>query len=193
MSVFCPPVRRCPVLPAPLYGYLTCSSEGNNYGATCDYHCDGGYELKGVSSRVCTFSRNWEGMPAECVRKSSRKRLRMCRACKLANVLCVGMNAGLWFCVLVAMEIKSDVKTVSALLDQFYEKRRLLIMSAPNISDSDYQLQNIMIQVRRLSFAAVNLTRQIYSSQNENSVIIYPPSCPWGWVHDGWILGEMFL
>ncbi len=48
------------------------------------------------------------------------------------------------------MEIKSDVKTASALLDQFYEKRRLLIMSAPNISDPDYQLQNIMIQVRKL-------------------------------------------
>lgn len=52
-------------------------------------------------------------------------------------------------CVLVAMEIKSDVKTASDLLDQFYEKRRLLIMSAPNISDPDYRLQNVMIQVRK--------------------------------------------
>lgn len=157
MSVFCPPVRRCSVLPAPLYGYLTCSSDGNNYGATCDYHCDGGYELKGVSSRVCTFSRNWEGTPAECVRKSSRMSLRKFCTCKMLYVLYVGINAGLWICVFVAMEIKSDVKTVSALLDQFYEKRRLLIMSAPNISDSDYQLQNIMIQVRTLCFAAVNI------------------------------------
>ncbi|XP_060936037.1 sushi repeat-containing protein SRPX2 [Limanda limanda] len=105
-------VRRCPVLPAPLHGYLTCSSDGNNYGATCEYHCDGGYELRGVWSRVCKFSRNWEGSPAECV----------------------------------AMEFKSDVKTASALLEQFYEKRRLLILSAPNISDTDYKLQNIMIQ-----------------------------------------------
>lgn len=105
-------VRRCSALPPPLHGYLTCSSDGNNYGATCEYHCDGGYELKGVSSRVCQFNRDWGGEPAECV----------------------------------PMEIKSDVKTVSALLDQFYEKRRLLIMSAPNISDPDYQLQNIMIQ-----------------------------------------------
>lgn len=48
------------------------------------------------------------------------------------------------------MTIKSDVKTAAALLDQFYEKRRLLILSAPNISDSDYQLQNIMVQVREL-------------------------------------------
>lgn len=45
------------------------------------------------------------------------------------------------------MEIKYDVKTVNALLNQFHEKRRLLILSAPNITDSDYQLQNIMIQV----------------------------------------------
>lgn len=45
------------------------------------------------------------------------------------------------------MEIKYDVRTVNALLDQFYEKRRLLILSAPNITDSDYQLQNLMIQV----------------------------------------------
>lgn len=55
-------------------------------------------------------------------------------------------------CVSVAMEIKYDVKTVSALLDQFYDKRRLLILSAPNVTDPDYQLQNIMIQVRRLPF-----------------------------------------
>ncbi|XP_067374192.1 sushi repeat-containing protein SRPX2 isoform X2 [Channa argus] len=105
-------VKRCPELSAPLHGFLTCSSDGNNYGATCEYHCDGGYELRGVSSRVCQFSRDWDGNTAECV----------------------------------PMEIKSDVKSAPALLDQFYEKRRLLIMSAPNISDPDYQLQNIMIQ-----------------------------------------------
>lgn len=54
---------------------------------------------------------------------------------------------GVFVCTFAAMEIKYDVKTVNALLDQFYEKRRLLILSAPNITDSDYQLQNIMIQV----------------------------------------------
>lgn len=105
-------VRRCTTLSPPMHGYLTCSSDGNNYGATCEYHCDGGYERRGVASRVCQFNRSWGGGPAECV----------------------------------PMEIKSDVKTTSALLDQFYEKRRLLIVSAPNISDTEYQLQNIMIQ-----------------------------------------------
>ncbi|KAM6923428.1 sushi repeat-containing protein SRPX2 [Xenentodon cancila] len=105
-------VKRCPELFAPLHGYLRCSSDGNNYGAECEYHCDGGYERRGVASRVCQFNRSWSGGPAECV----------------------------------SMEIKSDVKTTSALLDQFYEKRRLLILSAPNITDPDYQLQNLMIQ-----------------------------------------------
>ncbi|XP_017263569.1 sushi repeat-containing protein SRPX2 [Kryptolebias marmoratus] len=105
-------VRRCPELPPPLHGHLSCSSDGNNYGATCEYHCDGGYERRGTSSRVCQLNRSWSEGPAECV----------------------------------PMEMKFDVKTASALLDQFYEKRRLLILSAPNISDPDYQLQNIMIQ-----------------------------------------------
>lgn len=105
-------VRRCTDLPPPVHGYLTCSSDRNNYGAACDYHCDGGHDLRGAPSRVCQFSRNWEGHPAECV----------------------------------PMDIKSDVKTLPALLDQFYEKRRLLVVSAPNVSDPDYQLQNVMIQ-----------------------------------------------
>ncbi|XP_034037969.1 sushi repeat-containing protein SRPX2 [Thalassophryne amazonica] len=105
-------VRRCVALSAPMHGYLTCSSDGNNYGATCEYHCDGGYERRGVSSRVCQFDRSWSEDAAECV----------------------------------PMEFKADVRTVGALLDQFYEKRRLLVLSAPDLSDSDYKLQNIMIQ-----------------------------------------------
>uniref|UniRef100_G3PZ74 Sushi repeat-containing protein SRPX2 n=1 Tax=Gasterosteus aculeatus TaxID=69293 RepID=G3PZ74_GASAC len=105
-------VRRCPVLAAPQRGFLTCSSDGNNYGATCEHHCERGYERRGPSSRVCQFDRSWEGSLVECV----------------------------------PMEIKSDVRTLSDLLNQFYEKRRLLIVSAPNISDPDYQLQNTMIQ-----------------------------------------------
>lgn len=49
-----------------------------------------------------------------------------------------------------------NVKTLGALLDQFYEKRRLLILSAPDLSDPDYQLQNIMIQVRQLLLHAAH-------------------------------------
>lgn len=65
------------------------------------------------------------------------------------------------------MEIKSDVKTTSALLDQFYEKRRLLIMSAPNITDPDYQLQNIMIQVREIQ--AAGEFRWKFNNKNSNN------------------------
>nr|XP_057931286.1 sushi repeat-containing protein SRPX2 isoform X3 [Doryrhamphus excisus] len=105
-------VKRCPALLPPLHGSLACSSDITNYGSTCEYHCDAGYERRGVSGRVCQFDRNWSDDPAECV----------------------------------PMEIKSDVKTASALLAQFFQKRRLLILSAPNTSDPDYELQNVMIQ-----------------------------------------------
>ena len=46
------------------------------------------------------------------------------------------------------MEFKSNVKTVNALLDQFYEKRRVLIISTPSLVNQEYRLQNLMIQVR---------------------------------------------
>ncbi|XP_041427945.1 sushi repeat-containing protein SRPX2 isoform X1 [Xenopus laevis] len=59
-------VRRCPDLTAPLHGYLTCSAAGNNYGATCEYHCEGGYERQGPAARVCQFSQNWAGTPSTC-------------------------------------------------------------------------------------------------------------------------------
>ncbi|XP_021415310.2 sushi repeat-containing protein SRPX2 [Oncorhynchus mykiss] len=105
-------VRRCPVLKPPLHGYLTCNSDGNNYGVVCEYHCDRGQERRGISSRVCQFDHSWTEAPAECV----------------------------------PMEFKTDVDTASGLLDRFYEKRRLLIVSAPNIAHGDYKLQNLMVQ-----------------------------------------------
>ncbi|KAI4880162.1 hypothetical protein NFI96_031180 [Prochilodus magdalenae] len=105
-------VKRCPVLKEPLHGYLTCSSDGNNYGAVCEYHCDAGYERRGTATRVCLFNRNWSDQASECV----------------------------------LMEIKTDIRSAGALLDQFYEKRRLLIVSTPSLSDQYYKLQNIMLQ-----------------------------------------------
>ncbi|XP_077589727.1 sushi repeat-containing protein SRPX2 [Stigmatopora nigra] len=105
-------VRRCPALSEPLHGSLACSSDVTNYGAACEYVCDGGYERQGVASRVCQSDGNWSDGPAECV----------------------------------AMEIEANVKTASALLHQFFQKRRLLILSAPDIADPEYQLQNVMIQ-----------------------------------------------
>ncbi|KAJ8348744.1 hypothetical protein SKAU_G00273330 [Synaphobranchus kaupii] len=105
-------VRRCPMLKAPLHGYLACSSDRNNYGAVCDHHCDGGYERRGTQTRVCQFNRSWSMSAPVCV----------------------------------IMEINTEVTTAAALLDQFYEKRRLLIVSTPDNSNQYYKLQNIMLQ-----------------------------------------------
>ncbi|XP_018602090.1 sushi repeat-containing protein SRPX2-like isoform X1 [Scleropages formosus] len=105
-------VRRCPILKAPLHGYLRCDSGGNNYGAVCEHLCDGGYERRGPATRVCQFNRSWSGSPLTCV----------------------------------TMEINTDVRTAAALLDQFYEKRRLLVVSTPDNSNQYYKLQNIMLQ-----------------------------------------------
>ncbi|XP_028671726.2 sushi repeat-containing protein SRPX2 [Erpetoichthys calabaricus] len=105
-------VRRCPVLKAPLHGYLTCSSGGNNFGADCEYSCEGGYELRGIRSRVCQLNKNWAGAAPECV----------------------------------MIEINTNVNSAAALLDQFYERRILLIISTPDIANQYYKLQNIMLQ-----------------------------------------------
>ncbi|KAK3536077.1 hypothetical protein QTP70_026938 [Hemibagrus guttatus] len=105
-------VKRCPVLKAPLHGYLSCSSDNNNYGAVCEYHCDPGFERSGISTRVCLLNRSWSDQATECT----------------------------------MMEIKTDMRSAGALLDQFYEKRRLLIVSTPSPSDQYYKLQNIMLQ-----------------------------------------------
>uniref|UniRef100_A0A8D2L4N3 Sushi repeat-containing protein SRPX2 n=1 Tax=Varanus komodoensis TaxID=61221 RepID=A0A8D2L4N3_VARKO len=105
-------VSRCPVLKAPEHGYLRCSSAGNNYGATCEYHCDGGYERQGAPLRVCQSSRQWSGSQPTCA----------------------------------PMQINVDVNSAAGLLDQFYEKRRLLIISAPDPSDRYYKMQNAMLQ-----------------------------------------------
>ncbi|XP_063046548.1 sushi repeat-containing protein SRPX2 [Engraulis encrasicolus] len=105
-------VRKCPALKPPLHGYLTCSSDRSNYGATCEYHCDSGYELSGLAIRVCRSDRSWSDEPPTCL----------------------------------LMQIKTDVKTAAALMDQFYEKRRLLIVSTPNVAHPYYKIQNMMLQ-----------------------------------------------
>ncbi|XP_016150593.1 sushi repeat-containing protein SRPX2 [Sinocyclocheilus grahami] len=105
-------VRRCPKLKPPMHGYLTCSSDGNNYGAVCEYDCDPGFERTGFATRVCQLSRSWSDEAAQCV----------------------------------LMAIKTDVRSAGALLDQFYEKRRLLVVSTPDNANQKYRLQNIMLQ-----------------------------------------------
>ncbi|XP_004643388.1 sushi repeat-containing protein SRPX2 [Octodon degus] len=105
-------VRRCPILKPPQHGYLSCTSAGNNYGAICEYHCDGGYERQGTPSRVCQSSRQWSGSPPTCT----------------------------------PMKINVNVNSAAGLLDQFYEKRRLLIISAPDPSNRYYKMQISMLQ-----------------------------------------------
>ncbi|KAJ7310521.1 hypothetical protein JRQ81_007443 [Phrynocephalus forsythii] len=115
-------VSRCPVLKGPEHGYVTCDSAGNNYGATCEYHCDGGYERQGAPLRVCQSSRQWSGSQPPNLFPPS------CNPC------------------LSAMQINIEVNSAAGLLDQFYEKRRLLVISAPDPSDRYYKMQNAMLQ-----------------------------------------------
>ncbi|XP_008105587.1 sushi repeat-containing protein SRPX isoform X2 [Anolis carolinensis] len=105
-------VRRCGKLNAPENGYIKCSGDGDNYGATCDFSCIGGYDMQGSPARVCQYNLGWSGMDPTCT----------------------------------PMSINVGVRTAAALLDQFYEKRRLLILSTPTAANYFYRLQLGMLQ-----------------------------------------------
>uniref|UniRef100_A0A8C5USL5 Sushi repeat containing protein X-linked n=1 Tax=Microcebus murinus TaxID=30608 RepID=A0A8C5USL5_MICMU len=105
-------VRRCGKLNVPENGYMKCSSDGDNYGATCEFSCIGGYELQGSPARVCQSNLAWSGTEPTCA----------------------------------AMNVNVGVRTAAALLDQFYEKRRLLIVSTPTARNLLYRLQLGMLQ-----------------------------------------------
>lgn len=54
-----------------------------------------------------------------------------------------------WPCAsALAMKINVNVNSAAGLLDQFYEKRRLIIISAPDPSNRYYKMQISMLQVR---------------------------------------------
>lgn len=61
-------VRRCTPLSVPDNGWMKCDSAGDNYGATCEFRCLGGYELKGSPARVCQFNMEWSGLETSCAR-----------------------------------------------------------------------------------------------------------------------------
>ncbi|KAB0337912.1 hypothetical protein FD755_025416, partial [Muntiacus reevesi] len=105
-------VRRCGKLHAPENGYMKCSSDGDNYGAVCEFSCVGGYELQGSSARVCQSNLAWSGAEPTCT----------------------------------AMNVNVGVRTAAALLDQFYEKRRLFIVSTPTARNLLYRLQLGLLQ-----------------------------------------------
>lgn len=46
------------------------------------------------------------------------------------------------------MNVNVGVRSAAALLDQFYEKRRLLIISAPTAANHYYRFQMTNLQVR---------------------------------------------
>jgi hypothetical protein len=51
----------------------------------------------------------------------------------------------------LGMKINVNVNSAAGLLDQFYEKQRLLIISAPDPSNRYYKMQISMLQVRPIS------------------------------------------
>lgn len=61
-------VRRCGKLNAPENGYIKCSGDGDNYGATCEFSCIGGYDLQGSPARVCQYNLGWSGTDPTCTR-----------------------------------------------------------------------------------------------------------------------------
>lgn len=117
-------VRRCGKLNAPENGYMKCSSDGDNYGATCEFSCIGGYELQGSPARVCQSNLAWSGTEPTCA----------------------------------AMNVNVGVRTAAALLDQFYEKRRLLIVSTPTARNLLYRLQLGMLQQAQCSLDLRHIT-----------------------------------
>ncbi|XP_055500568.1 sushi repeat-containing protein SRPX isoform X1 [Leucoraja erinacea] len=100
-------VRRCGKLNPPDNGYMRCTSDGDNYGATCNFNCVGGYELRGSKASVCQYNLAWSASAPVCA----------------------------------PMNINVRVPTAAALLEQFYEKRRLLIISTPTAADHYYRFQ----------------------------------------------------
>ncbi|XP_015219645.1 sushi repeat-containing protein SRPX isoform X2 [Lepisosteus oculatus] len=105
-------VRRCGRLSPPDNGYMKCDGDGDNYGATCEFSCMGGYELQGSTARVCQYGMTWVGSEASCS----------------------------------PMNINVGVRTAASFLDQFYEKRRLIFLSAPTAAHHHYRTQMEILQ-----------------------------------------------
>ncbi|XP_078088686.1 sushi repeat-containing protein SRPX isoform X4 [Mustelus asterias] len=117
-------VRRCGKLSPPDNGSIKCSSDGDNYGATCEFSCMGGYELRGSKASVCQYNSMWS----------------------VAAPVCAPMN------------INVGVTTATALLEQFYEKRRLLIISTPSGANHYYRFQLGIIQQAICGFDLRHMT-----------------------------------
>ncbi|XP_048459154.1 sushi-repeat-containing protein SRPX-like [Rhincodon typus] len=156
-------------------GYVHCRTPHSGYyknvqGTTCDISCQKGYEIHGTSHVHCLSSRRWSqtvscreircpkfSLPLHGGAKCSDGAYFNSR-CEFyctpgyqvkgqKSVVC--MHNKRWsgkepFCL--AMNINVGVTTATALLDQFYEKRRLLIISTPSGANHYYRFQLGIIQ-----------------------------------------------
>lgn len=89
-------------------------------------------------------------------------------------------------CRAPAMRINTDVHSAASLLDQFHEKRCLLVISAPDPSNRYYKMQISMLQVSRASCSS-------FPTSASSTPSVSPPcsklpagwSCatspPWSW------------
>lgn len=70
------------------------------------------------------------------------------------------------------MNINVGVRSAAALLDQFYEKRRLLIISAPTAANHNYRFQMTNLQVRHDSHQQLNVRRLSCREEEEGSAAV---------------------
>lgn len=56
----------CSVLPTQAHGSKACTGKGYEYGNTCTFTCDVGYERKGSFTRTCQADRQWSGTQTTC-------------------------------------------------------------------------------------------------------------------------------
>ncbi|KAJ7371255.1 hypothetical protein OS493_027369 [Desmophyllum pertusum] len=59
-------IITCADLPTQAHGVKKCTGNGNEYGNTCTFTCDVGYERKGSSTRTCQADGQWSGSQATC-------------------------------------------------------------------------------------------------------------------------------
>ncbi|CAL1281077.1 unnamed protein product [Larinioides sclopetarius] len=57
---------RCPVLDHPLHGKHDCAGLDFEFGTTCQFECEAGYELEGSSLRTCLLNGSWTGTHTVC-------------------------------------------------------------------------------------------------------------------------------
>ncbi|MGH0166656.1 UNVERIFIED_CONTAM: hypothetical protein FKN15_051283 [Acipenser sinensis] len=149
---------RCHVLPAVTYGSYSCSMSVA-VDSRCDYSCAPGYQLEGDRSRICLEEAHWSGTEPSCVDneppkiKCPQSRVKVAEPDSLAArvywdrpIIKDSADPTLTEILFTVIQINTDVRSAAALLDQFYEKRRILIVSTPDISNQYYKLQNIMVQ-----------------------------------------------